>query len=84
MTAPSASPASPSRPSAEVGVTRLGYSLGSPMKLLRHQEAAKRSHEVTERKRAERDPLVQAVMDRFPGATIVGVRTPEREQNSRR
>lgn len=76
MTTSSASPASPSRPSAEVGVTPMGYSLGSPVKLLRHQEAAKRSHQLTERTRAAKEPLVQAVLEQFPGAEIIEVRPP--------
>jgi len=40
--------------------------------------AARRSHEVTQRKNAERDPLVAAVLARFPGAEIVEVRQEDR------
>lgn len=43
--------------------------------------AARRTIEIRERKaverRAERDPVVQAVLARFPGAVVEEVRQPE-------
>jgi hypothetical protein len=37
-------------------------------------QAARRAHELLQRKKAERDPLVLAVLEKFPGAEIVSVK----------
>lgn len=44
------------------------------MRLTDTQLAARRANLLRERKTVEGDPLVQAILDRFPGAEITSVR----------
>jgi hypothetical protein len=43
------------------------------MRETRTQGIARRAHDLRERKEIERDPLVQAVLDMFPGAEIAKI-----------
>lgn len=40
---------------------------------MKELEAARKAYELRQRRKAERDPLVAAVLERFPGAEVVRV-----------